>query len=390
MLLPRGPALEKDGNMRFLIGTAHFFAPIYRDAGMHRFAKSLAEKGHHVDFVTFGQSWLKQRIKPQTRRYVLSAESAARKGRNPANIHAHVHQEMFHPLSGSPRAERLTRLLERSYGKALDRWTQGAARKADVVILECGYAPYYFNAIRRVNDRAQMIAFYNDRLDLVGFRPETIALNDRMMPRFDMVRTNAEALLSHLPAGVNGRYVPQGVDKAKIRFDLPSPYKFGSRNIVSVGNMLFDEAAVREIAAAAATQDADIHIIGASLENPPANVIVHGELPFEQTLPFIIHADVGLAPYRPVQGADYLIQSSLKIQQYSYCGLPILLASQLRIDGPNFVLYDQTLPNNVAEAVARAFAMGKSRDYGRNVRGWDEVGDILIDMIAATPHRGAC
>lgn len=373
--------------MRFLIGTAHFFAPIYRDAGMHRFAKSLAAKGHHVDFVTFGQSWLKQFTKSEARRYAASAEMASHEGRNPPNIHAHVHRELFHPLSGSVKAERLTRLLERYYGRVLDSWARDAASKADVVILECGYAPYYFDAIRSINSHAQMIAFYNDRLDLVGFRTETLALNAQMMPRFDLVRTNAEALLSYLPPGVNGRYVPQGVDKEKIRFDLPSPYNPGTRNIVSVGNMLFDEAALREIAAAAATQNAEVHVIGAMMSDPPANVTVHGELPFERTLPFIIHADVGLAPYRPVEGADYLIQSSLKIQQYSYCGLPILLASQLGIDGENFVLYDRTSPNSISDAVAQAFAMGKSREYGRNVRGWDEVGDILLDAIAAAPRR---
>lgn len=375
--------------MRFLIGTAHFFAPIYRDAGMHRFAKSLAAKGHHVDFVTFGQSWLKQITKSGARRYAASAKLAAREGRNPANIHAHIHQEMFHPPSGSPKVERLTSMLEKLYGRVLDPWTQHSAREADVVILECGYAPYYFDAIRRLNNRAQMIGFYNDRLDLVGFRAETLSLNERIMPRFDLVRTNAEALLSYLPAGVNGQYVPQGVDKEKIRFDLPSPYKHGTRNIVSVGNMLFDQEAVREIATAAATQDAEVHVIGAQMEDPPANVIIHGELPFERTLPFIVHADVGLAPYRPVDGADYLIQSSLKIQQYSYCGLPIMLAGQLGIDGQNFVLYDRTKPNNVAHALAQAFAMGKSLDYGQNVRGWDEVGDILLDMIARVPRREA-
>lgn len=375
--------------MRFLIGTAHFFAPNYRDAGMHRFAKSLAAKGHHVDFVTFGQSWLKQRIKAETRRYVASADAAARDGANPANVHAHVHREAFHPLSGSPLAEAVTRPLERAYGRRLDRWTRDATRAADVVILECGYAPYYLRAMRQLNPRARFIAFYNDRLDLVGFRRETLALNDRVLPSFDLVRTNAEALLRYLPAGANGRYVPQGVDKEKIRFDLPSPYAPGRRAIVSVGNMLFDEAAVREIAAAANAHGADVHVIGTHMAEPPANVVVHGELPFERTLPFIIHADIGLAPYRPVEGADYLIQSSLKIQQYSYCGLPILLAEQLGIAGENFVRYDRTQPGAVAAAVDRAFAMGRSREYGRHVRGWDEVGDILIEAIAAAPRRSA-
>lgn len=370
--------------MRFLIGTAHFFAPIYRDAGMHRFAKSLAAKGHRVDFVTFGQSWLKQRTKAETRRYAASAEQAARDGKNPLNIHAHVHREPFHPLSGSRRAEWLTQPFERLYGRRLDSWTRAAARASDVVILECGYAPYYLEVIKRLNPRARYVAFYNDRLDLVGFRRETLARNNREMPRFDMVRTNAQALLACLPAGAKGRYVPQGVDKEKIRFDLPSPYAAGTRNIVSVGNMLFDEAAIREVAAA--DQDVNVHVIGAAMADPPGNVTVHGELPFERTLPFIVHADVGIAPYRPVEGADYLVQSSLKIQQYSYCGLPILLARQLGIDGENFVLYDRDRPGDVACAVAQAFAMGKSRHYGQHVRGWDEVGDILIDALEAIHH----
>jgi 2-beta-glucuronyltransferase len=373
--------------MRFLIGTAHFFAPNYRDAGMHRFAKSLAAKGHHVDFVTFGQSRLKQRMKPETKAYVDAADAAAAAGTNPANIHAHVHREWVHPPSGSPRVEQLTRPLERLYGRHLDAWAREAARAADVVILECGYALYFFDTIRRLNPEARYVAFYNDRLDLVGFRPEVLALHERLMPRFDLVRTNAERLLDYLPAGVNGRYVAQGVDKERIRFDSPSPYAPGTRNIVSVGNMLFDDAAVRAIAAAAARTGASVHVIGAAMADPPANVVVHGELPFEVTLPYIVHADVGLAPYRPTEGADYLIQSSLKIQQYSYCGLPILLAREMGIGGVNFVQYAQSVPGDVDRAVDQAFAMGKSRDYGAAVRGWDEIGDVLLATIADSPRR---
>ncbi|MDB5714327.1 MAG: hypothetical protein JWO15_1724 [Sphingomonadales bacterium] len=374
--------------MRFLIGTAHFFAPNYRDAGMHRFAKSLAAKGHYVNFVTFGQSRLKQRMKPETKAYVDAANAAAASNINPTNIHAHVHREWYHPPSGSPYVEQLTRPLERRYGRHLDAWTRAAARCADVVILECGYALYFFDAIRKLNPDAHYVAFYNDRLDLVGFRPEVLALHERLMPRFDLVRTNAERLLDYLPAGVNGRYVEQGVDKERIRFDSRSPYPPGSRhNVVSVGNMLFDEDAVRAVAASAARTGGSLHVIGAAMVDPPANVVVHGELPFEGTLPYIVHADVGLAPYRPTEGADYLIQSSLKIQQYSYCGLPILLAREMGIGGVNFVEYAQGVPGDVDRAVDQAFALGKSRDYGRNVLGWDEVSDKLLMTIADSVKR---
>jgi len=367
--------------VRFLIATSHFFAPNYRDAGMHRFAKALAAKGHHVDFITVGQSWLKQRLKSEARSHAAAAKMAAASRANPSNIHAHVHAERFHPPSGSARTNRITVALERRYGHRLDSIFTEAATNAEVVILECGYALYYFEAIRRLNSKARYLAFYNDRLDLVGFRPELIALHERLMPHFDLVRTNAERLLDYLPAGAKGCYVPQGVDKENIRFDCPSPYGKGTRNIVSVGNMLFDEPAVREIAAAAAAQGSDVHVIGAQMTDPPANVIVHGELAFARTLPFIVHADVGLAPYRPVAGADYLAQSSLKIQQYSYCGLPVLLAHGLALRGENFVYYDRGIPGDVANAVARALAMEKARAYGRDLLGWDEVGDRLLSAI---------
>jgi 2-beta-glucuronyltransferase len=371
--------------MRFLIGTAHFFAPIYRDAGMHRFAKSLAAKGHHVDFVTFGQSRLKKTMKAETKRYIESAEKAAAEGANPENIHARVHRELFHPPSGSAKLEKLTAPLLGLYGRSLDTDVARAAAAADVVILECGYAVCWYPAIRKLAPNAIYMAFYNDRLDLVGFRPDVIALNHTLLPQFDMVRTNAERLLDYLPPDANGRYVPQGVDKMKIRFDLPSPYAPGTRNIVSVGNMLFDADAVRSIAAA--DPGVTTHVIGAAMENPPANVVVHGELPFETTLPYIVHADVGLAPYRPEEGGDYLVQSSLKIQQYSYCGLPILLNRVLGITGRNMVQYELGRPGGVSDAVARAFAMGKARDYGSECLDWSEVGDVLLEAIASLSAR---
>lgn len=370
---------KKEITMRILIGTAHFFAPIYRDAGMHRFAKALAAKGHHVDFITFGQSRLKQYMKAETRRYIDSAVSAASQGRNPENIFAHVHQELFHPPSGSSKIEKLTAPLLQFYGRRLDPRAADAARGADVIILECGYAAVWYDALCKLAPHATFLAFYNDRLDLVGFRSDIIALNMSLLPHFDLVRTNAERLLDYLPSSTNGRYIPQGVDKDKIRFDLPTPYGAGSRNIVSVGNMLFDTEAVRAVAASDRT--ITTHVIGAKMDHPPPNVVVHGEMPFEQTLPYIIHADVGLAPYRPEEGGDYLVQSSLKIQQYSYCGLPILINQALGIQGINFVQYDVEDKGNIEHTVNLAFKMGKSLSYGVTCLDWAEVVDVLLGEI---------
>ena len=367
--------------MRLVVATSHFFAPIYRKAGMHQFALSLAEKGHHVDFITVGQSRLKQRMKAETRAYTESAVAAAKAGRNPPNIHAHVHREAFHPPSGSTFGNFVTKPLAALYGRRLDDHFAEAALQADAILLECGYPLFFFNTLKSLNKRAKYIAFYNDRLDLVGFRPEVLALHERTMPRFDLVRTNAERLLDFLPPGTNGLYVPQGVDKAQMVFDCPSPYRPDTKNIVSVGDMLFDDDAVRQIAQEARSQGATVHVIGARMDDPPENVVVYGQMPFDRTLPFIVHADVGLAPYRPVAGADYLAQSSLKIQQYSYCGLPILLPSSLNMRGENIVGYDPHVDADLKAAVRRALETPHMAHLKEKILGWDEVGDMFLGII---------
>jgi 2-beta-glucuronyltransferase len=371
-----------------VVATSHFFAPNYRRAGMHHIAVALAEKGHHIDFITVGQSLLKQRMKPQARAYAESAQQAAEMEKNPRNIHTHVHREAFHPPSGSPRLNFVTKPLVAMYGRTIDDQFAEAVQRADALLLECGYSLFYFDTLKRLNSTAKYIACYSDRLDLVGFRPEVLLLHDQLMPRFDMVRTNAKRLLDFLPKGTNALYVPQGVDKSKISFDCPSPYKPGTKNIVSVGDMLFDEKAVRQIATVAGMRGARVHVIGAAMDDPPENVTVYGEMAFDRTLPFVVHADVGVAPYAPVAGARYLSQSSLKIQQYLYCGLPILVPSNLDMHGRNIIEYDRRLDGNVESAVSQALETSRMPDLKDKVMGWDQVADAFLDAIGSLkrPH----
>jgi 2-beta-glucuronyltransferase len=277
----------------------------------------------------------------------------------------------------------LTKPLVAMYGRTIDDQFAEAALQADALLLECGYPLFYFETLKRLNSTAKYIAWYSDRLDLVGFRPELLLLHNCLMPRFDMVRTNSKRLLDFLPKGTNGVYVPQGVDKSKIVFDCPSPYKPGTKNIVSVGDMLFDGTAVRQIAAVARKHGASVHVIGATMDDPPDNVTVYGEMPFDRTLPFVVHADVGLAPYAPVAGADYLAQSSLKIQQYLYCGLPILVPSNLDMQGRNIIEFDRRVDGNVESAVSQALETRRMPDLKDNVMGWDQVTDVLLAAIGS-------
>jgi 2-beta-glucuronyltransferase len=62
-------------------------------------------------------------------------------------------------------------------------------------------------------------------------------------------------------------------------------------------------------------------LIGTGREFPaPSNVRFYKEMPFKATLPYIKHADFGIAAYRPSANSGYLAQSSLKLMQYEYLG----------------------------------------------------------------------
>lgn len=381
--------------MRIVLVTQHFLAPNYRQAGVHHLVRALVRRGHTADFVTVAQGWLKQRLKARTRAFAAAATLAERDSRaSRASVRGHVHRELIHPPSGPGWMNWLTVPVDRWYGRRLDPIFEHAARQADVLILECGYPLYYYEALRDRNRNATFVAFYMDRPDIVGFRPELARRYQLLLPKFDLVRTNSPRLMELLPPGTNGHYLPQGVDKASMRTDVPSPYPAGSRNIVSVGNMLFDEPAVRAIARAARAHGAQLHLIGARpyMVEPAPDVVLHEEMAFDRTLPFIVHADVGLAPYRLVDHADYLVQSSLKVQQFSYCGLPILIARGLAMRRENFVYYDPDDPEDIDRAVISALTMPRASRYGHDILDWDEVAsgfEALLAGVRASTGRHA-
>ena len=70
--------------------------------------------------------------------------------------------------------------------------------------------------------------------------------------------------------------------------------------------------------------DVTFHVIGggrAAEELKHANVKIYGEMPYEQTLGYIKHADFGIAPYTLEHGQDYLCDTSMKLMQYALFGI---------------------------------------------------------------------
>jgi 2-beta-glucuronyltransferase len=112
-----------------------------------------------------------------------------------------------------------------------------------------------------------------------------------------------------------------GIDAEEYRSVGPSPYRPGEMAAVSVGSMLFDPSVFQ--LAAANFPLLQFHVIGCGTSfEAPRNVHIHPEMPFEHTLPYVKHAALGIAPYRPAERPEYLADSSLKLAQFEHFGLP--------------------------------------------------------------------
>ena len=361
--------------------TSHFHAAGYRKTDVHFLAESFARSGWSTSIVTVGQSRAKQ---------ILSRRTAQlSRGAPPTNsrVVAHVAREAFHPPSGKAKwVERLTQPLVRFYGRRLDEVSSDLVRDCEVVLLEGGYPLFYVDAVRAIAPRAKLVGLLNDDLRVVGFRTEAIERAEKEFPRLDLVRVPAEGLLDLLPPGVRANYIPHGVIRAL--FDAPStsPYQGVSKNVVSVGNMLFDEHVV--LTMASARPDITIHLIGAQPTSTalPQNVRVYGEMGFEATVPFIVHADVGLAPYRSVDGMGYLAQSSMKLLQYAYCGLPVLIPTSMAHSHAVTVHYDPRSSASIAAALERAIAIGREMPT-TTILDWSEVAERIANAAGVHMRR---
>ena len=382
--LGKGAATE-DGvgpRRKIVILTSHVFLRGYRKASVHFVASRWAEQGHDVHFLTIGHSWLTL-LKDRLRFRALSKRQANQFETVAPNLRAGAYLPPLHAFSSGNRILNAANgMLFRLYGNYLPRFARSALAAADLVV-ESGSALAFFDYITRLNPEARTLYFCRDLLRSVGAAPVLQDIQAATIGRFDTVCVPSERLGALLPSGGRIRVIPQGVDAVLFDREQPFPYAPGSRNAVSIGNMLFDEATVAAMAAAA--PDMNFHIFGAHWRGSVLpNVTVYGERAFESIVPFLQHADFGIAPYRLTKDEIYLAESSLKLAQYSYCGLPILLPDLIPFTRANAIAY--RLDGEIAwrEKIDMALAMRRSPAFREGILTWDDVAKQTLNAAFET------
>lgn len=232
--------------------------------------------------------------------------------------------------------------------------------------------------MRQAAPKARIIYHAADRLKTIRVHPCVEEALAKGIGDYDLIHIMAEAMRADFPADAPILYLPHGIARGSFDRAVESPYAT-PRNAVSVGDMLFDARVIDTLAAA--YPDWAFHLFGkkAVPSERRANIVVHGEVAFETIVPFIKFAEIGLAPYRRSDGADYLSQSSLKMIQYSYCRLPIVAPAFSAGGRDHVCAYDPGDAASIVEAFRRAQSFDRGTIETASIRSWQEAVQLLFD-----------
>jgi 2-beta-glucuronyltransferase len=356
---------------RVVLVSYHYY-PSKRRAGFHFLADAYARLGWQVVFVTAPISWISRFGDDPRFEYPVRRE-AGRLVPVAPSINSFVHFTLFHPANLRNRALNALAgpLYEHGYSRLPLGPLRGEVRRADLIVFESTSALLLEPRFRELAPQARIVYRVSDHIGSLGLHPLVLRQEHPIASRCDLVSTPSEHLHRRFADLPQARLHGHALDKSAFDQPVPNPYS-GGPNAVFLGFWPADVAFLR--AAARARPDVTFHVVGQTADVPEPNIVSYGELPFRDTLPFVKHADVGLhtVVYRP--GAEALTDS-LKVIQFSYLGLPIVLPSFLESSRPNAVTY---LPGDDADA-GRAITAALELDVAPaiDVPGWDELAALL-------------
>ena len=287
-------------------------------ASIHQIARAMADLGHEVAFISMRFSHL-SRWKGDSR---LALTDRSNRIELTDGIKCYLWRTMFHPFaSANTFVNSAMGAFFRLYAETPNRTVDRFLSAADYVIIESSAAAIFVRRIKRLNPRAHIIYYATDLLDTVGAHPFVRDQLEKDGALIGHVSMRSPRMMDNFNWAGDRRYRAEfGVDVSEFSDIGRTPYQ-NVLNVVSVGSMLFDASFFDAVAPA--FPDIMFHVIGCGVKfSPSKNVIIYDEIRFRDTLPYLKYATVGVAPYRHAPGTEYLADSSLKLAQFEYFGLP--------------------------------------------------------------------
>ncbi len=382
MLQPKPKVSDKPAP-RALLFSQQTIGLGFRMTGMVYWAETLAELGWDIGMVTVQLSRLTEITNP-SRFAIYPADAINRWCDRGTNRRGFVWVPPIHPMRLPARwLDPVTMLAARGYSSSLPQAVIDEAARADLIIIESTAAVALFETLRKAAPNARFVYCASDRLVPNGMSPVLQTILERTAPLYDLVRVPAQSMIADFPVGTNVHHIPHGVDRAAFATLKPSPYAPGTRNLVVAGDGAYDPVATRYITEA--MPEATVHLFGRmspdSLGGLP-NARFHDEVPFSVLVPYLQHADIGVAPYEDRPNRNYFAESSLRQLQYILCKLPIVLPTfAAPLPQPYHFLYDARRPETAGAAARAALACDRTVISDAGVVDWYQVIARVLGLV---------
>ncbi len=361
---------------RVVLITGHYFAS-KRKAGFHWLAEAFWQAGWEVIFVTTAISWMSWLQRNYRMAYPVVREAHRLRWLR-ERLGSYVWLTPWHPVDlGRPWLNRLAHGLFARYGKFPLGDLQPLAREADVVIFESKPGLMLFDRLRQLNPQARYIYRVSDDLQLLRTHRVVLDTETWIAPLFDVISVPNAVLLrrfEHLPQAVLHYH---GIWKSHFNRNWPNPYVGDwETHLVFVGTAYLD----RDFLARGSVHFPTwaFHLIGPLADVPRrSNIFAYGELPFDETIPYLKHADIGLHTLNCKPGAESFADS-LKVIQYTYCRLPIVAPEPLRSTRRHTFYYQPGDEASMIRALQAAREFDRENVDLEGIHSWTSLARSLV------------
>jgi 2-beta-glucuronyltransferase len=353
-------------------------------AGFHFIADELAKLGHSILFVTAGLSVLTLIKYPRRFGGIIFKRIVVEKSvGDDQKIRALAPFSVLHPVSIKYSA------INNCFTKTFERYSpsRNVAKKildSDLVIVEsCSALVWLRNLQKECKQIPPIIYRVSDDLDTI---PTATAIK---IAELGLVASGGVNLVScpsqPIAEKFNSKHSnvlvqPHGIACEVFDKCNTNPYsqKFNkNKNVVFVGLSLVDQRPIEYLAKNFPTTN--FHLIGKINRIKFSNCYNYGVLPFKETVPYIKYADVGLQAV--ITGGSSSLRYSLKIQQYTYCCLPIVGPAHIDTGWGNYYGYtENAFELDICNALSLALKNPRKLSVKGNSKDW---GQVTREILAA-------
>jgi 2-beta-glucuronyltransferase len=359
--------------------TGHYYKS-KRKAGFHWLANAYKNRGWKVIFVTAPISYISWIRKDYRFEYPIFKEANEIIEVEP-NIYSYILFTPYHPAR--TRINILDRMLEPIYNLYKETnlgILSEHIKQADLIIFESTPALLLFKKFKQLNSHARYVYRVSDDTRVLKLHPIVIKFEEEIIEEFDLVSVPSFYIYNRFNKQVNKLKLQyHGINKKVFDRDYRNPYENTGKNAVFVGNSRLCFEFLDKVAQL--FPNINFHIIGPFPKKvQKENIYYYGEVPFEQTVPYIKYADIGLHTLEYEKGVESFTDS-LKVHQYTYCRLPIVAPNFLKSNRTNFFYYEVSDNRSIKAAINDALNCDRGKIDNSIVNSWEDLSRLLEDDI---------